>query len=111
MTDCTQIHQPRRRRENRLRTQRSVIDAISRLGDLTSFWRYTIRSRSRGKWGVPVVTWCCYNSSCPTYVRCQASAGQCPDSRRTAHPRRSTFTPHLCQISSDLKIPSKQTQQ
>jgi len=44
----------------------------------------TCRSRSQGHWRVLIVTWCCYNSSCPPYRTSdlkrvlRLSAGQCP---------------------------------
>jgi len=63
--------------------------------------------------GVLIITWCCYNSSCPPYVRAQASSSSFSSTCSPAHwaLEAINFPPHnFAKCWAILKILSKQTQ-
>jgi len=108
MTDCAHIHQPRRFEDvvtKRQRTQfvQSLMASVgeSQLLDIGMIglpvWYLSI-TESRSVRNTPhllIVTWWCYNSSCPPYARSQANSSSFSRivPRRTRQSTYFTFLP------------------
>ena len=73
----------------------------------------TCRSRIQGWRRVLIVTWCCYNSSCPPYIISQASSSSFSRTvpRRTGRSGLLTFPRNFSRCWAILKILSKHSQQ